>query len=296
MSIVEYVLTRTLMAFVLSIPIGIFVYKKRGLSLDGAIAAIIIGVTVFLTGWQTFIIFLVFFVSSTLLTKWKYSIKKETQAAEITGGRKWTQVVGAGGISSLLAFILIINLLRYDFNPEPPKIVTSLFVSMLTAIAVSNADTWAVEIGAAFNKEPRLVTKPWLKVPAGTSGGISLIGELASISGSLLIAFTTYVLYSLSHVYDLFPWNVFTVEPLMLMVTISVFGWLGEFFDSVVGATLQAKYYCPKCRKLTDKKFHKCGTATQFYSGYKIITNEVTNIIATAIASLLAFIFSFYAL
>ncbi len=292
----EYVARQTLLALTLSLPIGYIAYKRRGLSVDGVIMAIIIAMTVFLTGWQTFLIFLAFFVSSTMLTKWRYSVKREKQAAEPGHGRGWKQVVGAGGIASILALILAINLVNQSFNPEPSAFLTGLFAAMLAAIATSNADTWAVEVGAAFNKEPRLITKPWVKVPVGTSGGVTIVGEIASAAGSLLISFAVLILYWISRIYGIFPWCIFTVDPLYLAAVVFIFGWLGEVLDSIVGATIQVKYFCPKCKKLTDKAVHKCGTITEYYGGFKIVSNEVTNLIATSISSALAFIYALYAL
>jgi len=285
-----------LLALTLSIPIGYIAYKRHGLSLSGAITAIIIAIAVFLTGWQTFLIFLVFFLSSTLLTKWRYMIKEKKQAAEVGRGRGWKQVIGAGGIASFFALVLAVNLVNKCYNPEPPYLLKGFFTAMLAAIATSNADTWAVEIGAAFNKEPRLITKPWIRVPAGTSGGVTLIGELASIAGSLLISIVALILYWISHMYELFPWNIFIVNSSRLVLVVFIFGWLGEILDSIVGATLQVKYFCPNCRKLTDKSIHKCGTKTEYYGGFKLVTNEVTNLIATSISSTLAFICSLYML
>ncbi len=292
----EYVIQQTLLALTLSIPIGYVAYKRRGLSLGGVVTAIAIAITVFLTGWQTFLIFLLFFLSSTLLTKWRYKVKEEKQAAETGQGRGWRQVIGAGGIASVFALALAANLVNRCYNPEPSPLLKAFFTAMLAAIATSNADTWAVEVGAAFNREPRLITKPWVRVPVGTSGGVTIIGELASMAGSLLISLAALTLYWISSAYQLYPWSIFAVSPLRLALIVFIFGWLGEILDSVVGATLQVKYFCPRCKKLTDKKIHKCGLKTKYYGGFKIVSNEVTNLIATFISSTIAFVCSFYIL
>ena len=36
----------------------------------------------------------------------------------------------------------------------------------------------------------------------------------------------------------------------------------GALFDSVLGATVQATYYCDACRKETERPVHSCGRET----------------------------------
>ena len=44
-----------------------------------------------------------------------------------------------------------------------------------------------------------------------------------------------------------------------MLVTLA--GWLGALFDSLLGATVQSIYYCPTCQKETERyPLHSCGT------------------------------------
>lgn len=82
---------------------------------------------------------------------------------------------------------------------------------------------------------PRLVTTPWRQVPAGTNGGMSLYGTLASLLGGLFIGFG-FALMSLL-LYDRSLWQ-------NGLVVIGGLGGLGgSFIDSFLGATIQATYY-----------------------------------------------------
>ena len=96
------------LALGISIPLGYAAYRKGGLSPSGYAASVLLSLPVALTGWQTLSVFLAFFSTSTVLTKWKYSSKEEIGTAE--GGRNWKQVVGAGGVGALLSTLLALEL------------------------------------------------------------------------------------------------------------------------------------------------------------------------------------------
>jgi uncharacterized membrane protein len=72
------------------------------------------------------------------------------------------------------------------------------------------------------------------------------------------------------------------------------------FADSLLGATVQAQYYCPTCNKPTESRAHRCGATTILVRGVPWINNDVVNIAGTlvgalvgaAIAALMPFAFS----
>ena len=63
----------------------------------------------------------------------------------------------------------------------------TLAAAALGALAASAADTWATEIGSLATRPPRsiLTLRP---VPAGTSGGVNLLGMLAMVAGATFVA------------------------------------------------------------------------------------------------------------
>ena len=58
--------------------------------------------------------------------------------------------------------------------------------------------------------------------------------------------------------------------------------------DSILGATVQAMYYCPACEKETERRIHNCGTRTRPMRGVTWLNNDVVNFIATLFGGLLA--------
>lgn len=188
--------------------------RKRFLKLRGSIIAIVIGSIVAMTGLENFALLLLFFCSSSILTKLKGEYKASLGLKDASG-RSVGQVFGVGTPIAIYALLSLFN--------------TQFRTAMLAAIAVANADTWASEVGIALGGEPRMLTKPWRRVKRGESGGITLVGTAASIAGSMTIALSALILAKVS---------------LEEFVVIFVVGYLGELFDGFIGATLQARYVC----------------------------------------------------
>ncbi len=124
-----------------------------------------------------------------------------------------------------------------------------IWIAFAGAMAAVNADTWATEMGFFSRSAPRLITNG-RKVEPGTSGGVTPLGYLAALCGSALIAGFA-ALFT--------PWG----KPLSLVAVVTLAGIGGATFDSLLGATVQAIYYCPHCKKETERHpTHTCGSQT----------------------------------
>lgn len=258
------------LGMLLGIPLGIWSIRKGYIDKKAATLSIIFSGLYFMSGLGVFLLALLFYFSSSLLTKYRYDVKLAKGVTELPQGRKWTQVAGAGGVAAILSLLSVF----LDYLD-----VSKLTLIIAAVFAVSTADTWAVEVGATSDKKPRLIVMPWRYVEPGVSGGITLRGEIASFLGASFIA-TTYFLLGVL--------GIFSSITLFQAIAIAMLGWFGEVLDSILGATLQVKYRCPVCGKLTDKEIHVCGARTERAWGFTPIKNEVTNVVSTSLVALIA--------
>ncbi len=173
------------------------------------------------------------------------------------------QVAANGGVATLMA-------LTYSLTHD--QLLQAGFAGTLAA---ATADTWATELGALSPRQPRLITTA-KHVPAGTSGGITLLGTSASFLGALSLGLVFWAIQGFRR----------SLAALPLIALIS--GLAGSFFDSLLGATVQAMYYCPTCDKETERRIHNCGTQTRLLRGVKWMNNDVVNFLATAFGGLVA--------
>ena len=254
--------------FAISAILAFVSVRGRSLTFGGGLGAVVIGTAIYgYAGWTGYVVLLSFFFSSTVLTKVRYSTKAAKGVSELkAGARSIWQTTGQGGVAAILTGIAL-------FFPREPALVAAGFVG---ALAEANADTWAVEVGVLSKRYPRLITKFSKEVLPGTSGGISSLGEFSAVAGSVFVALVAGVL------------GVFGSAPLLLFAATVIAAVVGEHVDSVLGATVQAVYHCPRCEKETERKVHRCGTHTKHLRGFEAMTNEAVNFVSTAIAAAIA--------
>src|ERR671926_29505 len=58
-------------------------------------------------------------------------------------------------------------------------------------------------------------------------------------------------------------------------------GVAGVALDSLLGATLQAIFWCPRCGAETERRFHACGTATIPLRGWRWLNNDAVNALSS---------------
>ena len=241
--------------FLLAVLVAITAWQFHSLSTSGALSAALIGTIIFgLGGWKWAVILLTFFISSSLLSR-LFSKQKSDLSEKFEKGnqRDMSQVLANGGIAALF------TILHYFFSSALWP-----WVGFIASMAAVNADTWATELGVLNPGYPRLMTN-FKKVEKGTSGAISPIGTLASLGGASLIAILAALLLP-------------DRNPFLILGIVSVAGFLGSLFDSFLGATVQAIYTCPTCKKETERHpIHRCGAKTIQIRGIKWINNDLVN-------------------
>lgn len=263
-------------------------YRVDALSGSGAWAACIVGGTIFGFGGLLWAVLLIlFFASSSLLSFFKASDSRKQRAAQTfeKGGRRdAAQALANGGVGAALALALpSAGMLTVG---APLQYVGTqggmmLFSAYVGALAASTADTWATEIGVLSRSLPRMITT-WKQAEAGTSGAVTPLGSVAGFGGALFIGLSAAALTVL------FPFESHTnPTPFIFVLAALVGGIGGPLADSLLGATVQASYWCPLCQKPTESRLHKCGTQAHLVRGLPSINNDAVNFLATLTGALL---------
>lgn len=255
--------------------VGWAAYQRRSLTRNGVVGAVITGTLVFgFGGWAWGLLLIAFFVSSSTLSHYR-EMEKMDLAEKFAKGyqRDIGQALANGGWGAVLA-------VAHAFTPHS----LLLWAAFVGAIASVTADTWATELGVLSRGQPRLITtgEP---VPVGTSGGVSVLGTAATVTGGFFIGLVTFLLQELASVARGKP---LTWIDLWIIVVGIVGGLAGSLFDSLMGATVQGIYYCDCCAKETEKTRHGCGHVTRLVQGYHWLSNDMVNLFSSVVGSVVA--------
>ncbi|HEX5809695.1 MAG TPA: DUF92 domain-containing protein [Anaerolineales bacterium] len=257
-----------LLGFLLATIVAYAAFRAHSLNRSGAIAATVVGTIIFgMGGLQWAILLLTFFITSSGLSR-LFKKRKQGLDEKFAKGheRDAGQVLGNGGLATLFAAL-------HAFYPD--SVIP--WIGFAASLAAVNADTWATELGVLNPTAPRMITNLSKCVEKGTSGGISVFGTLASLLSAAVIALPAVLLS---------PQGTLSTN-YFLLITAS--GLAGSLFDSFLGATVQAMYYCPTDKKETEKHpFHTCGTQTVHIRGWKWLDNDWVNFACGAFGVVIA--------
>lgn len=264
---------RVILALLLAALVAALGVRASTLTLSGALAAVVIGTTlVGFGGWWTGVLIVVFFASSNALSGLSLEMQPRIRSAK--GERRdLVQVLANGGVPALCA-------LGSTLVPDP----SPWLAASAGAIAGACADTWATEIGRTSARPPRMITT-WRTAISGASGAISARGTLGAFLGASAIALTASLGIAIG-------WWLPDRSIAAVMVAVTAAGFACALTDSVLGATIQARYWCPDCRALTEQPVHHCGTAATRERGYLLVTNDVVNALSITAAAVLAWFMS----
>ncbi len=259
-------LLSTLVAAVLAL----LAWRSGALSRSGGLAAWLLGTLIFgLGGWQWAVLLLAFFITSSILTRLFQKRKAGLEEKFEKGGRRDAgQVLANGGVAAIFAIL-------HALYPE----AAWTWIAGAASLAAVNADTWATELGVLNPSPPRLILNG-RTVERGTSGAVSFYGLLAAWAGAIAIGLLAAALRP-------YPRPTENVSAYALLVSLA--GFLGALVDSLLGANWQAIYFCPQCRKETEKHpRHTCGTPTKRVRGWKWLNNDVVNVLCALSGALIA--------
>jgi uncharacterized protein (TIGR00297 family) len=233
---------------------ALIAWRARALTPSGTLAAWTVGALVLHgTGWQGGAVLAAFFISSNLVSR--VPSRVAPPVLDPKGDRRdlW-QVYANGGAAALGAGFGLMD--------------STLGIWLVTAaLAAAAADTWATSIGIRSRVLPRL---PWSgrTVPAGSNGGMTVMGSAAGAAGALIVAATGAVAADI---------------PVLLPLG-TLIGFFGMVADSTLGALLQGRFRCPACDVASEWRVHRCGAATTREGGMAWLNNDGVNLIATTLA------------
>ena len=244
-----------LITIIISLLISMLSFKAKFLTKSGGIVQFILAVLIFGFGGIKWAIPIVtFFFLSSILSYIRKNKNKEVETYfEKSCQRDHSQVIANGGISGILV------VLNYYYNSE---LLYFVYVSCISAVC---ADTWATEIGT-IKKIKTVNILNFKTVEQGSSGGISLTGMAGSALGAFIIPVTSVCFLGENKFYWVF------------LITIA--GLLGSLTDSILGASIQAQYFCNNCGKVTEHKYH-CSSKTLLKKGFYRVNNDVVNFITS---------------
>jgi uncharacterized protein (TIGR00297 family) len=177
----DYIFTVTLglqAVVAANVAVAVAGYAARTVSIAGAVTGAIIGTIIFVSlGWRGWTLLLVTFIAASIASRLGLARKQRLGIDEDRGGRRGpgnaVANTGAAAIAALLAGL--------DVHPEAARL------AFVAALVTAGSDTIASEIGKAFGRRTFSITS-FSRVPAGTSGAMSLEGTAAGVLGALGLA------------------------------------------------------------------------------------------------------------
>ncbi|HEX4683900.1 MAG TPA: DUF92 domain-containing protein [Gemmatimonadaceae bacterium] len=254
-------LERALIGAILALAIALAARRVRSLSPDGVVPAVVVGTLAAAAGWMWAVVLIVYFASSSALSHLGRAQKEQrtSRVASKGGERDAAQVAANGGVFAIAAVFMLLH-------PDATWVALGI-----GSLAVSAADTWATEIGTLYGGAPRSILT-FETIACGLSGGVTPVGTLASAAGGAFVAIVACALGATSRT----------------GFAIAVGGFSGALVDSILGATVQARRWCPKCRAVTERSVHDCGTLTTANRGIRWLGNDAVNLVSGVAGGLLA--------
>jgi uncharacterized protein (TIGR00297 family) len=209
-----------------------------------------------------------FFATSSAWSAWRRR-RKATPVGETTG-RTAAQVIANGLVAGGLVGAAALT-------PAAASPSTrDWYLLYLCAVAATNADTWATEVGSAATRSSRLITT-WRQVPAGTSGGISLAGSAAALAGAVCVVAVAWLAWPSAS--ETMLWRIDLAEALAVVWS----GWMASLVDSLLGATLEGHYRCARCGDITETGLH-CHVRGSRVRGLGLVGNGSVNFTASLVS------------
>ena len=256
-----------LVGLVLAIAIAVLTRKKKALTWGAVLTAG--GMLLFISCLSSWVesLFLVGMYMSVFVVDAIFGKKMESATKDIheKGGiRNYKQILANGSAGCVC-------ILLYKICGE-----SVFLIAYYASIFEVMADSIASDVGVLSKRPPRDICT-WKVVARGISGGVSVLGLMASGVACMVAGLVTGLALKLE---------------MMEILLIIVAPYMGMIVDSVIGSLMQVKYVCPVCGISTEKKEH-CGTKTVISGGCKKLSNSMVNFICTVLAAFIGCLLAF---
>ncbi|XP_072983486.1 protein PGR-like [Typha latifolia] len=256
-------------------------FKRKSVDLSAVFVGIPVMVIHMLAGYRFAALLLVFFFTSSKLTRVGEERKRAIDSEFKEGGqRDWKQVLSNSGIATLLVITIASFTGGQDrcLDTMESNLITGLLGGVIGHYACCNGDTWSSELGILSNAQPRLITT-FKRVRKGTNGGVTLDGLLAAAAAGFIIGLTFVLIgFLTSECSPDVAWRQLLVIPIATAA-----GVCGSLIDSLLGATVQYSGYCNLRKKVVGKQ----GPTVTRISGMDILDNNGVNVVAVLITTIL---------
>ena len=248
-------LLRCAAGFAVALVIAAAAWRLRAVTSDGALAAIAIGTLAFGGGgWPVAAALIGFFVTGSVLSR-------------RDGPRDGRQVLANGALAALLASAAGAAEIVHA------AVATALLSAAVGAIAAAAGDTWSTEIGRSHGGQPRSIVSG-RPVAIGDSGGVTVWGTAAAPLGGIVIGVLAAV----------------AARQRAFILVGGLAAICGSLGDSLLGATLQARWRCPACGITHESRAHPCAAAQVLVSGWPLFDNDAVNFAATLVGAACGYI------
>jgi uncharacterized protein (TIGR00297 family) len=199
-------------AVIIAFSFGYFSYRTRTADVSGLFSGALIGIILIVfADIRWFLVMLAFFIFGSVSTRYHFTDKERMGVEQAKGGARGYMNVFSNGAVAAAAAVL--------WGTTGNPLFAALFVG---SVATAAADTLASEIGVTGG-EPYLITN-LSRVPVGTNGGVTLLGEIAAVAGAFLISALAYLL---------------GIIPLIFVPAGILAGFIGTTIDSYIGAVFE---------------------------------------------------------
>jgi len=155
----------------------------RGVDRSGALVGWLLGTLLYaFAGWRGYLMLVLLFVLGTAATRSGHRRKAALGIAQASGGRRGAQHALANTLTGVAAGVLALATPHHEL----------FTLALVAAFATATSDTVSSEIGQAHGRR-HVLPIHWRTVDAGTEGAVSMIGTLAGVVSTVVMAFVAAI-------------------------------------------------------------------------------------------------------